>query len=80
MSPNPFEVHDTEKGLQQTGLKADSPTINITEMVDANSGSENTAGCHGKHVVPCGIRRALMLGFIKWVVIYVASLAIIAWK
>lgn len=37
MSPNPSEVHDIEKGLQQTGLEADSPVINITEMVDANS-------------------------------------------
>jgi hypothetical protein len=50
MSPNPFEVHDIEKGLQQTGLEADSPVINITEMVDANSSNENTASCHGKHV------------------------------
>jgi hypothetical protein len=50
MSPNPFEVHDIEKDLQQTGLEADSPEINITEMVDANSSNENTASCHGKHV------------------------------
>jgi len=60
MSPNPFEVHDIEKGLQQTGLKADSPVINITEMVGAKSGNEYTANCHGMHVIPREIRRALI--------------------